>query len=81
MPQQNDRLNFQLEVSCNGTSREMMQIALMVRDAPEASMCERMLAQVVIHQAAVINDLVAALSTGSVRLTVFEDDIRHIKRG
>lgn len=72
-----ESLNFQLEAHCKNVPVEVIELATMLKDNPNASITERQLAWLLLKLAYAHNELVSTLETGSVCLTVFERDINR----
>jgi len=72
-----DFLKFHLEVHADGVPREVFELAVMLRDDPNASLRERQMAWLIIKLATTVNKLISELETGTTTLVVHESNMRR----
>lgn len=73
-------LEFNVETQCTPVPIEVIELARMLKDDPEATLRERQLAWIVLKLAKSVNKLVCDLDHGSAVVRVYEKDIHRERR-
>ena len=70
-------LTFNLEVHCQSASKDMADVANLITADPQATIREKLLAKIALHQMHLFNQLVEALEYGTVTIRVNRDNVKR----